>query len=506
MSANAISKAPDSGPFAGKGYTGIPLIVMAAVILFCTFKLGLPIPHNDDLFYLGAGFELSRSNHLENPLIRLQALSTAQFFAYPPLYSYIIGGWVRLFGISYNVLAGFFATLVFITTIALAEIARFGTAARTCSIRYGLLLAAVVVPVLMAFSSLGFRPESAGFTILALGAAVLISTDRASFRFLSQILIGLSLLCAPRLLFAALFCGGIPILIMIKTRRVSANELALSIALAMTVCFLSLLLMIDFQLSAFLRGFREHYSQIDYQGWSKVSLWTTMTATQARRLSLLGFVLMILGIAVHISRWIFFGRERFAVLGAIVLLFFFWFMREVPIYPGLALLSLCSVLVVTAAGKPFATLPLLTGVVTLLCLSQYFVMLVPLAHSRRILDPEVRSRIMEKVATPSYLAVDMYAARYIFDYRLPRDAVTFENSKKFPDMRPVNLAELPPNCLLLGSQPELQKLKFPMIAGRFTALRFCGRTFRTFPASFDPFVLVNRLGDVLRLEDLRSGN
>jgi hypothetical protein len=506
MSVNAISKAPGPRQSFGETHTGISLIVMAAAVFCCTFKLGLPIPHNDDLFYLGAGFELSKSNHLENPLIRLQALSTTQFFAYPPLYSYMIGGWVRLFGISYDALAAFFATLVVITTIALAEIARFGTAARTCAVRYELLLATVAVPVLMAFSSLGFRPESAGFMGLAIGVSVLISTDRASFRFLSQTLIGLSLLCAPRLLFAALFCGGIPILIMVKTRKVSANELALSIALAMTVCFLLLLLMVDFHLNAFLKGFREHYSQIDYQGWSKVSLWTTITSTSASRRSFVGFVLMILGISAHINGWIFFGRERFAVLGAIVLLFFFWFMRQVPIYPGLALLSLYSIMVVTAAGKPRATLPLLTGVVTLLCLSQYFIMLIPLAHSRKIIDTETRSRIMAKIAAPNCLAVDMYAARYICDYKLPRGAVTFENCKKFPDMRPVDLADLPPDCLLLGSQPELQAMKFPMNAGKFEALRFCGRTFRTFPASFDPFVLVNRLGNVLDLEDLRSGN
>jgi hypothetical protein len=506
MSASSISKAPDSGRSVDEAHTGMFLIVMAAVIFCCTFKLGLPIPHNDDLFYLGAGFELSKSNHLENPLIRLQALSTVQFFAYPPLYSYIIGGWVRLFGISYNALAVFFATLVIITTIALAEIAYFGAAARVQGIRYGLLLAAVVVPVLMAFSSLGFRPEPAGFMVLALGVAVLISTDRAGLRFLAQTLIGLSLLCAPRLLFAALFCEGIPILLMIKTRKVSATELALSLAVATTVCFLLFLLMIDFQLSVFLKGIREHYSQIDYQGWSKVPLWTTITASPAKRLSLVGYILMMLGTAVHINGWAFFGRGRFAAIAAIIVLFFFWFMRQVPIYPGLALISLYSVLLVTAVGKPWAALPLLSGIVTLLCLSQYFVMLIPLAHSRKIIDPETRAHIMEKVAPPNYVAVDMYAARYICDYKLPRGAVTFENCKKFPDMRPVNLADLPPNCLLLASRPELQKMKFPINAEKFTAMRFSGRTFRTFPASFNPFVLMDRLGDVLDLEDLRSRN
>jgi hypothetical protein len=57
---------------------------------------GFPFPHVDDTFFIGAGLSLASGGPLHNPLME----HSGPFFDYPPLYSYLIALWLKLFGTS----------------------------------------------------------------------------------------------------------------------------------------------------------------------------------------------------------------------------------------------------------------------------------------------------------------------------------------------------------------------------------------------------------------------
>ena len=80
--------------------------------------MDFPKPMVDDLFYTGAGINLAQGGDLSNPLLARQEFPSHFFFVYPPLHSYLLAGWLKIFGINALSMTAFVSLMYFITAAA----------------------------------------------------------------------------------------------------------------------------------------------------------------------------------------------------------------------------------------------------------------------------------------------------------------------------------------------------------------------------------------------------
>jgi len=86
-----------------------PAPFLAAGLLFGgLFALGFPKPFCDDLYFIGAGLNLANGGDFSNPFLeRSQFPEPHHYFGHPPMLSYAVAGWLKLFGISARSLMSF---------------------------------------------------------------------------------------------------------------------------------------------------------------------------------------------------------------------------------------------------------------------------------------------------------------------------------------------------------------------------------------------------------------
>src|SRR5271169_406830 len=86
----------------------VPASVMGTLIFFLLLWFwDFPKPMCDDLFYSGAGLNLAQGGDLSNPLLARQEFPGHLFLIYPPVHSYVLAGWLKIFGISAASMTGF---------------------------------------------------------------------------------------------------------------------------------------------------------------------------------------------------------------------------------------------------------------------------------------------------------------------------------------------------------------------------------------------------------------
>ncbi len=73
-----------------------------------------PKPMMDDLFYAGAGLNLAAGGDFSNPYLAGQEFPSHYFFVYTPLHSYVLAGWLKVFGISTASMTGFQGVMFFV--------------------------------------------------------------------------------------------------------------------------------------------------------------------------------------------------------------------------------------------------------------------------------------------------------------------------------------------------------------------------------------------------------
>ncbi len=171
----------------------IPLSVAGALALFIVlWRMDFPKPANDDLFYCGAAINLAGGGNLSNPLLVRQGFSSQLFFVYPPLHSYALASWLKLFGVSAASLTGFQAAMYVITAAATIFILRrFG----------GPVWLEWLVPlgVCTAFMPLGLRPEAMAGALIMAGFAMLVCSWALTATLFGFLLIFFGASAAPRM-------------------------------------------------------------------------------------------------------------------------------------------------------------------------------------------------------------------------------------------------------------------------------------------------------------------
>ena len=73
---------------------------------------GFPFPFIDDPFYIGAGLNLAAGGGLANPLIE----GSGTFLRYLPLHSFVIAGWLKLFGTSAGAMVALYLLFGWVST------------------------------------------------------------------------------------------------------------------------------------------------------------------------------------------------------------------------------------------------------------------------------------------------------------------------------------------------------------------------------------------------------
>ena len=423
--------------------------MLGAVLFFAILWLAdFPKPTIDDLFYCGAGLNLAGGGDLSNPLLIRQGFPSHYFFVYPPLQSYLLAGWLRVFGVSAaSVLALHAAAFVVIACSAIVILRRNGAPA--------FLEWLAPLGVSAAFLSPGLRPEAFSVALVMAGFALYeISVGpRFMVTFLSFALIFLGGSAAPRMtpftgmLAACLVLGfflGPGADENLRTLRLAA------VGTALVFAGLVFLVLIHFRLGEFLQTFRLHATRVTgvrlwqlkifFRPITGVRQWPILAVaaalfvvcfrnpdTNLRRLGLaagVGFPLgALLGALGHGSAW--FASLIILVLGA-------------PVLAGLSRTGRL------ALGGLFLAVFLVANTTTFVLMGGM------LSGKVKFHDPPRADVLAIRSSSEHPALVDSAVARYTFDFRLPQGFIDWNYSAPFPGMNAVFDKINLPDLYLLG--------------------------------------------------------
>jgi hypothetical protein len=452
-------------------------VALVAGILGFWFLLwiaGFPPPSRDDLFFLGGAVNVEETGALANPWIRFwNPVAESRFYFQPPLYQYAAAAWISLLGLSAASLTGFHCLLGAIASLAaVATLWRFGLGG---SPWMPLLLA-------VALSSQGLRHDGLGLALLALGVWLVVGRGTASYAA------GLSVLtlavAAWPLTVSYVACSTIAA-VTLRLRAAKGgtrSKLAVASALGILLPLVVVLASIRLQIQLFLRDFFWHARLRLPNGPSGTMDTILHLFTVGWNALLLGPVcLLAIGlVGANLAQW---PRVRpevrtlISVAGTGMLI-------ELMLYPAHldVLFALgCSVLAVVLSREPVfhANRVRLAAVILVAALAPNvgYAALRWLGPARE--SSAYYAQVCRSVAGADSLVVDEYAARYVFDYRLPPGVTYWDYSVPPMQYWPESLAERRP-----GTVWVLSRAKGPKVTGmpEPAPLRFLGHSFTSIPA------------------------
>ena len=225
---------------------------------------GYPAPFFDDAYFIGAAINLTQHGVFSNPLCEsLATIGCAnQFFAYMPLHSYVLAGWIKLFGlstISFHVLYTGLALAVSFLIYRLFPVTNYswGVALFICVAVFGLLGGA------------GLRADALGLFFFFWGFDCWREKTVMGF-FWKNLLLGLAVITFPNVAISAISLSLAALLHQRFIQRLAWSQMvpfALAMSAAYVICFLLLLFCIDGKLFEFLTALSQaqHWSALGVQ-------------------------------------------------------------------------------------------------------------------------------------------------------------------------------------------------------------------------------------------------
>lgn len=404
-------------------------ILGAAVFFFALWLFEFPMPCIDDLFYCGAGLHMASGGDFSNPLLARQDFSSHWFYVYPPLHSYALWGWLRLFGISTWTMTAFQLFNYSIAAIATIFILRRHGAPRW-------LEWLVPLGVTGTLWRWGLRPEPfaialtmAGLALIGPGAA---SPIRMFFGFLAMCL-GAS--AAPRVgpFACVLMAVGLAQSWrdLAATRRLLTTLILICIAGATTA--MVFLCMIHFRIAEFLHTFHDHMARV---GGSKAALLGRFLSTFVGPVELPLLLLVGALLALNLrhpnqrSTWM-----GLAIAGAFVVTALMGALGPGSVW--FAVFCLFVLMVPTLSGASALRRRMVAGIVVLALLAANSRPLIGVVGQiTGAIDRDTGPTIAEARAiqsTPDHpVLIDVATARYVFDYRLPAGVLDWSFAAPFP--------------------------------------------------------------------------
>ncbi len=163
---------------------------LLAFWIFLIFR-GFPFPNVDDCPYVGPALSLANGHGLTNPLLGQQG----PFYYYPPIYFYLLAGWLKLWGISAASVVLYYGIACWLTTWCVIRTFQITGLETT-----GWL---TVLALVVYFTCVGLRPDVTSLLFLSLSLRCGIS-PRPRLRTLSPTLAILSIATLPGSLALAL--------------------------------------------------------------------------------------------------------------------------------------------------------------------------------------------------------------------------------------------------------------------------------------------------------------
>lgn len=418
-----------------------------AFLFFCGLGfLGYPRPNSDDLFFIGAGLHMAQGGDLVNPLLERQNFPSEWYFCQPPGHSYALAGWLKIFGISSGSLIAFQVGAYVLISWSTIGLLRRGKAPKLLELLVPLGVATATLPI-------GLRAEPLSIALTMAGLVVhawLWRRDVAIFfGFLSMFL---GALVAARVAplsaavalasFVQLWRSGIPM-----------GRLALLAGASGLLTVLGFCLMIDFRLAEFLHTFQFHAA--GRTGGDKLGmLFAYLRLLNVTQLPLVGLWIVSLPLCFRLGSDDA-GLIRIAlfVSSVIVGLGFLGCLGQ-----GMVWYMILSLFALTAVhwGHPGSARSMagLGAIVAVLLI----------AHSRTVFEifGEVSGHIHRKTnpgqtpeampqPTPEHpVLIDATAARYVYEYRLPKGAIDWAFSAPFPKTLPSDVPLRPEDIYVVG--------------------------------------------------------
>ena len=468
----------------------IPIVAFWTVIFFAQY----PLPTIDDLFFIGAAMNLAKGGEFTNPYIAAwnSILSSGKFYFQPPFHSYTLAGWLKIAGISTTSFLLFQYLCYNTFSLSSALILRNYGFSRSTSLCTTFLIAVWHCNPNIHVST-GLRQDALGMAYLGLGLWLL--TRDSWWRYFLGFSFAGSAICTSPITAAYAIPFTISILIINLIHSKNSDNLqylltrSVALLAACGLVFMFFLLCINFDLYSFLSDFSLHASLRRTSAIKSfpVFIWL-ITRAYGKILILPSYILFIsLAVGVFINRYCIYIEHKILLIAlsmgmilnvllyasAVGFAFFFCWLGIIIIIFKIKKLKI----------KLYAFV--LTGCVFL---SSQFLNILSLAQREYVPENQYREIKEAVLANPDRkYAIDDVAARFVFDYKLPKNCTSWTFMHEVPGAAPIISKDKPSNVTWIVATPMLGG-GFPhMLKTDFPRVKFLGHRFNSLPKK--PFEL-----------------
>jgi hypothetical protein len=385
-----------------------PAVLLLFIILILILK-GYPLPHRDDLLFIGSPINYVQTGHFDNPFcIGFTAqFHTIRHFAYMPLQAFLIAGWLEILGVSTESLLSFQWLFYFIGMAALYFLCVHKFLLRRNA---ALLLCFVYLIIVI---QMGLRPDACGFGFVLAGLCWLDSKSTWG-KFLGFALCGFGFIAS--LLAFGLF---LPVALLLFFENKSSSffsYLIASIGGALATIIL-LGVMINFEFAEFFRVINEVVKTKGEELSSLFFFFQLLTEKYeiVLKLPLYLFTVGIGGFVIYKNR----GLERKIIITLMACLLFsaLLYTEKTAYFSGLIISWM-----IIATGFNCISNRIGQNIYAAVCILLFSItqinFLIPLIFQKSSIPP---SKALVEMKTKKFktIVADTEATRYVYDYHLP---------------------------------------------------------------------------------------
>ena len=386
---------------------------------------GFPFPFVDDPFYIGAGLNIGAGGGLRNPLLE----GMRDFYGYPPLHSFVVGSWLRVFGISAASMVALYAVMAWAATWCVYRAFRV--------LGRPLLAWLAALDLVIYCTCYGVRPDVCGMFLVAISFRLGVSRGKA--RLLGPLFALLAVAALPAAMaiaFPWIVC------LLAADRRMWKALLAAGVAVALLNIAL-----IDGRIHDFITGFfgNESGAGSIQMNWVKATWYLPM--------GLIKIVYPILVIPV-LAGWAVIKRGARAVDAAALMAVALGFYVTCKSTSGHRIAGLISVIAIGCYLYLLLPKSRLRGFLVLangllIILSGLRPMLEGVSTRHTTDGAALLSQVQS--LHPARMLVDEWSLRYVFDYRLAPGMIAIDWSTRPGGTGPVLTAKYPDECWVLSA-------------------------------------------------------
>lgn len=364
--------------------------------------LGWPRPNRDDLIFIGTPIRYFLNGGFENPYCSyfLEQLGTIRHLYYVPGHAILLALWLKIWGLSAVAFTAFTYLFWWIGGLSFYLIL-----VRHVQLHRGLALLCVT-HYLLVMAGLGLRPDSAGLGCMLAGIYGILQLRRR-WQAIGYFLTVASVLIAP-----ICFTVIIPVYVFVCVNEVRKLRLLLPVCIISSILLVAVAgFFIDFDYTAFYEVFTRHIAVARFRGYGRIDYLVHFFSSNMYAVLRLPFYLLGLSVLVYGCC----RRIPFLMLLLTVALVAYW------MYPPYALENLHLIIAFTALvyatkllGRWWAgNKGLLAGSMLLVGMNIVFIV-TNIFQVNEVVVPQDAAAI-----TSEYVCGDAFAARYVYDYRLP---------------------------------------------------------------------------------------